>query len=337
MNRRIAMLLTTLLGGVLPRGCSARSPARRTSSTGRRPGRTTLEPATNHADRRRRARRRAARRATPTATTRPPNFPPRPGSSGRTFDIAEYTGLDHSQATTRRTPSSTGSSGGPARPPGTATRSPSSAPAGRRSGPITTPRSSTRSAEVVERFTNAQSDFLSVRVRFVAAVDTRWRYAVYSRLTPVGSGPQGQQIWTLKVEDAAFVLAQMQVYQGFRLLTDQKVDMVNGQTLTVQDLRASRLHRRHPARERGGPRVPAEGRAARGRRDPPAQPAPDLRRRRPRRRHRADREHRQEPAPDPGHRPSRDRPGRDDARRARGVRDRGSTRRSRTGRSGRPC
>ena len=78
------------------------------------------------------------------------------------------------------------------------------------------------------------SDFLSIRVRFVAAVDTRWRYAVYSRLTPVGSGPQGQQIWTLKVEDAAFVLAQMQVYQGFRLLTDQKVEMVNGQTLTVK-------------------------------------------------------------------------------------------------------
>ena len=87
---------------------------------------------------------------------------------------------------------------------------------------------------MIERFTNAVNDFLSIRVRFVAAVDTRWRYAVYSRLTPVGSGPQGQQIWTLKVEDAAFVLAQMQVYQGFRLLTDQKVEMVNGQTLTVK-------------------------------------------------------------------------------------------------------
>src|SRR5207302_10790355 len=91
-----------------------------------------------------------------------------------------------------------------------------------------------QAGEVIDRFTNAVSDFLSIRVRFVAAVDTRWRYAVYSRLTPVGSGPQGQQIWTLNVEDSAFVLTQMQVDQGFRLLTDQKVDMVNGQTLTVK-------------------------------------------------------------------------------------------------------
>src|SRR5260370_401294 len=65
--------------------------------------------------------------------------------------------------------------------------------------------------EVVERFTNAVNDFLSIRVRVVAAVDPRWRYAVYTRLTPVGSGPQGQEIWTLKMDDAAFVLAQMQL------------------------------------------------------------------------------------------------------------------------------
>ncbi len=87
---------------------------------------------------------------------------------------------------------------------------------------------------VVERFTNSQADILSVRVRFVAAVDTRWRYAVFSRLTHVGGGPQGQQIWTLKLEDAAFVLAQMEIYQGFRILADRRVEMVNGQTLTIE-------------------------------------------------------------------------------------------------------
>ena len=87
---------------------------------------------------------------------------------------------------------------------------------------------------MVERFIDATNDLLSVRVRFVAAVDTRWRYAVYSRLTPVASGPQGQQVWTLKLEDSAFVLAQMQVQQGFKLLTDQRIEMVNGQTLTIK-------------------------------------------------------------------------------------------------------
>ncbi len=49
--------------------------------------------------------------------------------------------------------------------------------------------------EVVERFTNAVDDVLSIRVQFIAAVDTRWRYSVFNRLTFVGNGPQGQQIW----------------------------------------------------------------------------------------------------------------------------------------------
>jgi hypothetical protein len=88
--------------------------------------------------------------------------------------------------------------------------------------------------EVVERFTNATEDVLSVHVQFVAAVDTRWRYSVFSRLTYVGSGPQGQQIWTMRLDDAALVLSQMQVQQGFRKLADQRVEMINGQTLTIK-------------------------------------------------------------------------------------------------------
>ena len=88
--------------------------------------------------------------------------------------------------------------------------------------------------EVVERFTNAVEDVLSIHVQFIAAVDTRWRYSVFNRLTFVGSGPQGQQIWTMRVDDAALVLSQMQVQQGFRKLADQRVEMVNGQTLTIK-------------------------------------------------------------------------------------------------------
>jgi hypothetical protein len=88
--------------------------------------------------------------------------------------------------------------------------------------------------EVVERFTNAVEDTLSVHVQFIAAVDTRWRYSVFNRLTFVGSGPQGQQIWTMTVADAALILSQMQVQQGFRKLADQRVEMTNGQTLTIK-------------------------------------------------------------------------------------------------------
>ena len=88
--------------------------------------------------------------------------------------------------------------------------------------------------EIVERFTDATEDVLSIHVQFLAAVDTRWRYSVYSRLTFVGSGPQGQQIWTMRLEDAALVLSQMQVQQGFRKLEDQRLEMINGQTLTVR-------------------------------------------------------------------------------------------------------
>lgn len=87
--------------------------------------------------------------------------------------------------------------------------------------------------EVVERFTNAVEDVLSIRVQFVAAVDTRWRYTVYSHLTPVGSGPQGQQIWTMKPADAALVLSNMSVQQGFRKIFDRSLNMINGQTLKI--------------------------------------------------------------------------------------------------------
>ncbi|WP_206108172.1 hypothetical protein [Paludisphaera soli] len=88
--------------------------------------------------------------------------------------------------------------------------------------------------EVVERFTDSIEDVLSLHIQVVAAVDTRWRHTVYWRLEPVGGGPQGQQIWTLRMDDAALVLSQMQMQQGFRRLVDQRVEVVNGQTLTIR-------------------------------------------------------------------------------------------------------
>ena len=85
--------------------------------------------------------------------------------------------------------------------------------------------------DIVERFVNAVEDTLNVHVQVVAAVDPRWRYTVYSRLTYVGGGPQGQQIWTMEMNDAALVLSQMQVQEGFRKLARGKFEMINGQTV----------------------------------------------------------------------------------------------------------
>jgi hypothetical protein len=90
--------------------------------------------------------------------------------------------------------------------------------------------------DIVERFTNAVEDMLSVHVQIVAAVDPRWRYTIYSRLTYVGGGPQGQQIWTMKMDDAALVLSQMQIQQGFRPLARGRLEMINGQTVRWKTL-----------------------------------------------------------------------------------------------------
>jgi hypothetical protein len=241
MNRRTALLLSMLLGGWwLPRGVLAQSPSPSRRSAA---GRTKSAAAGSGSET---ATRRAGRdpddepetRSAPPAVTpadddSPAGFPSESGQQWRQFDVSRYTALDHSQGSPqsaivewvfRRTGTA------PWHGDKIAVLSASKT----RLRAYNNPKVLEQVGEVVERFTNAESDFLSVRVRFVAAADTRWRYAVYSRLTPVGSGPQGQQIWTLKVEDSAFVLAQMQVYQGFRLLTDQKLEMVNGQTLTVK-------------------------------------------------------------------------------------------------------
>jgi hypothetical protein len=88
--------------------------------------------------------------------------------------------------------------------------------------------------EIVARFVEATADTLKIQVQFIAAVDPRWRYTVYSRLTYVGGGPQGQQIWTMKSRDAALVLTQIQFQQGFRPLAKEGVEMINGQTLLIK-------------------------------------------------------------------------------------------------------
>ena len=236
MNRRTAILLSMLMGGILPSGLMAQGTGKRTSSSrsgGKRGSGGSLKPVKS----------RDAETSEPIKEEQddqedqsietPAGFPSEAGQQWRDYDISGYTSLDHSQTNPQNAIiewifKRTGTSPWHGDKIAVLNASRTQVKA------YNNPKILEQVGEVVERFTNATTDYLTIRVRFVAAVDTRWRYAVYSRLTPVERGAQGQQIWTLDVQDSAFVLAQMQVYQGFRMLTEQKVEMVNGQTLTVK-------------------------------------------------------------------------------------------------------
>lgn len=234
MNRRTALLTTMLLGGLWPAKLLAQQ-ARGTSTRGGRRTPTPAEPA------------RSPKRAeddpadplppadeAPAGNEGPPgDFPSEPGQQWRTYDISRYTSLPHTQQNPqnaiiewvfRRTESA----------PWHADKVAVLCATRAQLRAYHTPKILKQVDEMVERFRDATADVLAVRVRFVAAADTRWRYAVFTRLNLIGSGPQGQQIWNLKVADAEMVMAQMQVHQGFKLLADQKVEMINGQTLSIE-------------------------------------------------------------------------------------------------------
>jgi hypothetical protein len=167
-------------------------------------------------------------------TAPPADFREEPGETWRTFDISKYTSLPHASSTPqtaivewifRRTGSALWH--GDKVTVLSAGRSQIRA--------YHTPKILKQVQDVVERFTDQQvPDILKLRVRFIAAADTRWRYLVATRLNPIGSGPQGQQIWTVRSEDAAMVRTQMAAYDSFKALLDQEYKIVNGQTLSVK-------------------------------------------------------------------------------------------------------
>jgi hypothetical protein len=223
MNRRTALLLSMFLGGLIPRGLWAQT-ARRKSTKSRDKA---LQPVSRRDD--------PDDATVPPANDEPPApFAPEPGFQWRRYPIARYTKVAaDSQANPQRAivdwifkrtgiPEWHGDKTAVLSASRTELRA------------YNSPDILKQVDEVVERFTNATEDVLSIHVQFIAAVDTRWRYSVYSRLTFVGNGPQGQQIWTMRLEDAALVLSQMQVQQGFRKLEDRRVEMINGQSLTVR-------------------------------------------------------------------------------------------------------
>jgi hypothetical protein len=224
MNRRAALMLSILGGGLLPaRLWAQQSGSRKGSKTGDKK----LQPVTSRED--------DPEEPTPNDDSAAP-LSPEPGFEWRRYPITRYTKVVNSLST-QTTPQK-------AIIDWIFKRTGISEWHGEKSAVLSASRTELRAYnspeilkqvdEVVERFTNATEDVLSVRVQFVAAVDTRWRYTVHQRLTYVGSGPHGQQIWTMRMDDAAFVLSQMQMQQGFRKITDQRLEMVNGQTLTIK-------------------------------------------------------------------------------------------------------
>ncbi len=174
--------------------------------------------------------------STPSAEAIPANFPNQVGFDWKTFPIEEYTSLDPNPPVPlqtaiidwiiRRTTPAPWHGDKPAALYATKTQLRA----------YNSPKILKQVAEVVKQFNQAYANILSVRVRFIAAADSRWRYAVHQRLTPVGTGPQGQQIWYTSVADAEMVITQMQVWQGFKLIGDRSCQGINGQTLKFSKL-----------------------------------------------------------------------------------------------------
>ena len=228
MNRRAVVMLTMLLGVLLPPDLRAQESRRRTSGSQSSQGKTLRPTAAKDAEDA------DDREGSAASVDDPPaGLLREPGFQMRTYDIARYTKVAQGQQNPqkaiiewifRRT--------------GTADWH------GEKIAVLCANKTQVRAynspeilkqvGDVVERFTNATDDILAVHVRFFVSSDTRWRHSVFSQLTPVGNGPQGQQIWTMRMSDAALVISQMQLQQGFRKLADERIEMVNGQLLTIR-------------------------------------------------------------------------------------------------------
>jgi|GEM_PF-1061636 len=232
MNRRTAMMLTMLLGGLVPRGLWAQEPrSRRTSDSSSTRGKA-LRPAGDKDA------------GSDTAADRddfdksggddpPAGFAHESGFQWRNYDISRYTKVAQGQQNPQKALIEwifrrTGTADWHGEKIAVLCASKTQVRA------YNSPEILKQVGEVVERFTNATEDILAVHVRFFITSDTRWRHSVFSQLAPVGNGPQGQQIWTMRMTDAALVVSQMQSQQGFRKLADERVEMVNGQVLTIR-------------------------------------------------------------------------------------------------------
>jgi hypothetical protein len=229
MSRRTAVMLTMLLGVLLPRDLWAQEARSRRPSGSQSSQAKTLRPTADKdpAD--------ADDRDEPGASVDDPpaGLLHESGFQMRTYDIARYTKIDPGQKNPQKAIIDwifrrTGTADWHGEKIAVLCASKTQVKA------YNSPEILKQVGEVIERFTNATDDILAIHVRFFVSSDTRWRHSVFSQLTPVGNGPQGQQIWTLRMSDAALVISQMQIQQGFRKLYDDRVEMLNGQVLSIR-------------------------------------------------------------------------------------------------------
>ena len=249
MNRRTALMLSMLLGGLVPQSLWAQSGGRKVPKTRDK----TSAPVSSRTDDPDDAGGRAEEQSGP--------FAPEPGFQWRRYPIARYTKAASSQSNPQK-----------ALIDWVFKRTGVAEWHGDKIAVLSANRSELRAYnspevlkqvdEVVERFTNAREDVLAIHVQFIAAVDTRWRYSVFSHLKFVASGPQGQQIWTMHAgrlhagagSDAASTRVPETGRPAHR--DDQWPDPLH------QDIRAADICQRPAARRDGGRIASAEGRQA---------------------------------------------------------------------------
>ena len=184
MNRRTAILLSMLMGGILPSGLMAQGTGKRTSSSrsgGKRGSGGSLKPVKS----------RDAETSEPIKEEQddqedqsietPAGFPSEAGQQWRDYDISGYTSLDHSQTNPQNAIiewifKRTGTSPWHGDKIAVLNASRTQVKA------YNNPKILEQVGEVVERFTNATTDYLTIRVRFVAAVDGEKRDGAAFRL-----------------------------------------------------------------------------------------------------------------------------------------------------------
>jgi hypothetical protein len=229
MNRRTAMMLTILLGGLLPQCLWAQETRSRRTSASRSDRTRALRPAARNLN--------DAEELDDPRTHVPDDpaagFAHEAGFQWKTFDISRYTRVAQGQQNPQKAIIEwifrrTGTADWHGEKIAALCASKTMLRA------YNSPEILDQVADVVERFTDATDDILAVHVRFFVTEDTRWRNAIFSQLTPVGSGPQGQQIWTMRMTDAVMLITQLQAQQGLRPLYDDRLEMVNGQLLTIR-------------------------------------------------------------------------------------------------------
>lgn len=248
MNRRAAMLLTLLSGGWLTRRAWGRSPFPQDGDPPSEPGSRPLPRSAPNANANPNANpggTAADSKATGAAdpdnegegagdeSAEPAgNFPGQPGHQFRAFDIARYTKLRHTATNPekeivkwlrRRTSDSVwfGAKAASLSADANEVRVYHNAKIVRQVG------------ELIDRFVNAKSDIISIRVRFVSVSDRLWRYNFFARMKPVAAGPQGQQAWLTKNEDAGGVISQITFSDPSAVLFDQNFQIINGQALFI--------------------------------------------------------------------------------------------------------